>query len=683
MVDDRVFLQLTYANFLIDSHRDKDAAQVLRALLDEDAMHAEATDKLLGIYQRHGMDDALAELLRQLFDRARDERNATAICELGLKLGNLFNAEQADQACDAYRQALEWDGNHRGLLTALLARLPADTDPRERSELKLRLLKSETGPAGTQLAIELADAFAELTDDERVQEALELGYRAWPSDDGLRDRLEAFYAERQLHRPLAELMLAEAERLGSSVAAVARYKNAATIHREQLHDVDGAAAALRAALAIVPNDLSLLGELARNLAAAGQHATAIDDVTRLLDGHAERDTGRVDLLRVRAGLCSTADRLDEAVVDLEEAYSIAGTIVAPELLEALQNQQERARAQGDAMAARSASLRLVTLFDALGDAERARDMLAGWTEMSPDDVESLAALRMRDVQAGRSADVARTCQRLVALSQGEARIDAVLGLVEAHEQLGHPEAALPWLLRVHEDAPDAMPVRDRLRQLFTHMGQQRELAALLVGDADYMSEASEKLERWQRAAELFLAVGEPQTAIHPLRKAMEVAPEDDRTRLLLVDIELSLGRIDEALAIIDQAMIAHKRKRSPELAMFQQRMGRVCALRGDHTAQLKWLNTALDTDRKSGEVASELVEVSMAIGDHDTAMKALRTLTMMEDPRPITRALAFLKQAQIAVQKGDVQRAQHWARKAKSLDENLTEADEFLAQISG
>jgi tetratricopeptide (TPR) repeat protein len=272
---------------------------------------------------------------------------------------------------------------------------------------------------------------------------------------------------------------------------------------------------------------------------------------------------------------------------------------------------------------------------------------------------------------------------LVALTQGEARIDAVLGLVEAHEQLGHAEAALPWLLRVHEDAPDAMPVRDRLRQLFAHMGQQRELAALLMGDADYMSEASEKLERWQRAAELFLAVGEPQTAIHPLRKAMEVAPEDDRTRLLLVDIELSLGRIDEALAIIDQAMIAHKRKRSPELAMFQQRMGRVCALRGDHTAQLKWLNTALDTDRKSGEVASELVEVSMAIGDHDTAMKALRTLTMMEDPRPITRALAFLKQAQIAVQKGDVQRAQHWARKAKSLDENLTEADEFLAQISG
>jgi hypothetical protein len=56
---------------------------------------------------------------------------------------------------------------------------------------------------------------------------------------------------------------------------------------------------------------------------------------------------------------------------------------------------------------------------------------------------------------------------------------------------------------------------------------------------------------------------------------------------------------------------------------------------------------------------------------------------MMEDPKPITRALAFLKQAQIAVIRGDVQRAQHWARKAKSLDENLVEVDEFLARIGG
>ena len=64
-------------------------------------------------------------------------------------------------------------------------------------------------------------------------------------------------------------------------------------------------------------------------------------------------------------------------------------------------------------------------------------------------------------------------------------------------------------------------------------------------------------------------------------------------------------------------------------------------------------------------------------------MKALRAITMMDDPRPISRAMAFLRQAQIARLRGDPRRAQHWARKAKQLDEGLTEADTFLAELEG
>ena len=45
--------------------------------------------------------------------------------------------------------------------------------------------------------------------------------------------------------------------------------------------------------------------------------------------------------------------------------------------------------------------------------------------------------------------------------------------------------------------------------------------------------------------------------------------------------------------------------------------------------------------------------------------------------------MAFLKQAQIAHLRGDPRRAQHWARKAKSLDDGLHEADTFLAEIGG
>jgi hypothetical protein len=96
---------------------------------------------------------------------------------------------------------------------------------------------------------------------------------------------------------------------------------------------------------------------------------------------------------------------------------------------------------------------------------------------------------------------------------------------------------------------------------------------------------------------------------------------------------------------------------------------------------LRWLDQAIQSDRQSAEIASELANVAIQHASYDAAMKALRSLTMMDDPYPITKAMAFLKQAQIAFVRGDARRAQHWARKAKSLDENLAEADEFLAQL--
>jgi len=328
-------------------------------------------------------------------------------------------------------------------------------------------------------------------------------------------------------------------------------------------------------------------------------------------------------------------------------------------------------------------LHLVSVLDDAGQHDRARDVLAEWANEAPDDTEVLRALRDRDTQERRWADVAGICLRLLDVEQGDARIEAALGLADACEKLGQPAEAVPALQRVHEDAPDALVLRQRLRGLYEQLGFKRELAALISGDAELASDPADKLSLLLRAAELFLEVGEPAVASQPLSRALQLSPDDDRTRLMLVDLHMSLGRVDEAASIVEPIVGNAKRKRSPELAMFQQRMARICAQRGDQTSQLRWLNTALETDRKSGEVASELAEASMAIEDYDTAMKALRTLTMMEDPRPITRALAFLKQAQIAVVRGDVQRAQHWARKAKSLDENLVEVDEFLARIGG
>jgi tetratricopeptide (TPR) repeat protein len=609
-VPERVLLMHGYVEFLLDSDAAGDAIPVLKQILEEEPGNLAATDRLLGIYQQHGMHGEFAELLQQQFDRARDDRDVVAITELAMRLGAAYGPTQPDAAADAYRAALEWDPSHRGLLQALLGVMPPETDPRDRAELMLRVLQTESGPHAGPMAYNLADTFAGFHDDDRVLEALQLGVAACPDDRDLRQRLELFYVEREQWRPLAELMMREASRLGTGSEAIACYKQASTLYRDKLGDVDGSAEALRAALALSPNDSSLLAEHARNLAAAGKHEAAIEDIGRLLDSHVEPDAGRVDLLR-------------------------------------------------------------------------ARDVLAEWVDEAPDDTEALRALRSRDTIAQRWGDVAAICIRLMDAEQGDSRIEAALGLADACEKLGQPADALPALQRVHEDAPDSLVLRQRLRSLYEQLGLKRELALLITGDAELVDDPADKLALLLRAAELFLEIGETSMASHPLSRALQLSPDDDRTRLMLVDLHMSLDRVDDAAAIVEPIVGNAKRKRSPELAMFQQRMARICARRGDQTSQLRWLNTALETDRKSGEVASELAEASMSIEDYDTAMKALRTLTMMEDPHPITRALAFLKQAQIAVVRGDVQRAQHWARKAKSLDENLVEVDEFLARIGG
>ena len=62
-------------------------------------------------------------------------------------------------------------------------------------------------------------------------------------------------------------------------------------------------------------------------------------------------------------------------------------------------------------------------------------------------------------------------------------------------------------------------------------------------------------------------------------------------------------------------------------------------------------------------------------------MIALRTITILDGLGLMSKAMAFLKQAQIAYERNDLRRAQHWARKAKSLDAELVEADAFLQQI--
>jgi hypothetical protein len=62
-------------------------------------------------------------------------------------------------------------------------------------------------------------------------------------------------------------------------------------------------------------------------------------------------------------------------------------------------------------------------------------------------------LRSRFEAAEQWEEVARVCERLVAMESGEGRIEAALGLAHAYEQIGQPAEAVPTLEQVLADHP--------------------------------------------------------------------------------------------------------------------------------------------------------------------------------------------------------------------------------------
>jgi Tfp pilus assembly protein PilF len=110
-------------------------------------------------------------------------------------------------------------------------------------------------------------------------------------------------------------------------------------------------------------------------------------------------------------------------------------------------------------------------------------------------------------------------------------------------------------------------------------------------------------------------------------------------------------------------------------------MARVAYAAQDRNVELAWLDVALDSDMQNGQVASELAEVAMELGQGDKAMKALRAITLMKNPGPMTRAQAFLRQGMLALQEGDKRKAIFLTKKALTEDPHLEEAQSYLKQL--
>lgn len=676
---DRNELRMFYGDFLLNVAKAReDAIYVFKTVLDEDSDHAGAAQRLTDLFEAAGDNEELVQLLERRLDRARDREDVATIVELSLRMGALIEPSDPSAAVDFYRGGLDWDPKSRELLEALLRHYGEGADPRERAELMERLLEVSEGARGAALANELISAYEALGDEYGAARALDLGFRAHPNDESLRSRLEAHYRNREEWSELAAMMVHEAKHHADPDRAIARAREAAQIYREQLASPSDAAEATRAAWQRRPEDLGLLEELIADLSEAGLPASGTEDVARALERFAEPTAERAALLRMRARLELAVQRAAAAVEDLEEAYRIDPAGSAQALVGGLDALR---RAAPDADAERLTTHRLASVLTETGDADGGREVLAEWVERAPDDAVALFRLREVDTAAERWSDVARHNQRLLEIETGSTQVEAALGLADACRRMGRPAEARAGLERVYRAQPDAQPVREALKHLYEEVGALRELAELVHEDAQRARDPESRFAAFRRAGDLMIQMGDAEGALAPLAEAAAIQPEDHDLVVLLADAYMGSGRLQEAVELLQVTIASFARRRSPQLAEMQLRMARIAGVSGDAETQKEWLGVALEADKNNAEVAAELAELSMQLGDDETALKALRVVTLQKTSGPMSKAVAFLRQAQIAHRQGDQQKAVLWARRARLEDDALEEAHQFLAEL--
>ena len=668
---------------------DEDAAAELREICDEDPSNVDAAILLGRILERSGREEDLVELLGKQLDAAKDRGDADSVGSLSRRLGQLLEPRDRTAARDIYNGALDWDPSSKELLLALEALYGLENDADMQAEIMERRLALEQGEAAEKLALALFDIRRSMEDNEAALRVLEVGFKAAPQSRDLRERLETAYRDQLEYGKLAELFVRDARSRHDAHSKSARLREAARIYRDELSSPAEGAQVMREARDADPASVELLTDLLDMLTAAGEVKAAEEELSTALSGMEEGPV-RTGLLGRRALLRAKLGEGEGAHADFEEAIASGVDDLRGPLAEHLGKLAMQAAGRGDSQLWRQYRLRIAQLRLDMGDVEDARKVLTELLKTDSKDKATLRAIAHVDELEGDWAAASATYRRLVGLEDEHGIVSAALKLADACEKAGRLPDARGGLERARASAPDDVELRQRLAWLYEQLGAVKELAELVLEEAQSVGDVAPRFEGLMRAGQLFLELaqdpsgtqqGGVMNAIPPLEEAHALRPNDLDCAALLSDAYVGAGRFDESQDLLLRTIATFKGRRARELSSLYHRLARLAEILGDRNLELQHLTTALDMDAQNGSVATELSYLAMELGNLDVAQRALRAITMLKVPAPLSKALAYQHLGEIARQQGDVKRAMMLVKRAIDDDPSLESARSLLEAL--
>ncbi len=684
-------LKMERVRLMVGEDRLEEAEVELRTALDERPHMAEAANILAELLRKAERWDELRELVEDLFNRARERDDSALVAKFGVELAQLVAGEDRERAMDVLSSGLSQANTDKGYLEYYLSLYTDEDNQSERSDVMEYLVALQSGEAARDLAIELYSLREELGDDYGAGRALEIGVQAAPDQASLVETYEQYLRTQGEHEKLADILKLQASQLGKTEEAALKYAEAAQIYDRELGSPEKAADAISLAYQCDSTNLSYLEQGAQFLVNVGRVDAALEKLEMAISVGDE--TALPDLLELRANIIRSErsgerDAMTQAAEDIRRALgylipedqevSLQGARV--EVLGELRSLHQLA---DDVDSERSVVLELSETLKRVGDTAGSVDTLASWIRDHEEDLGVAQILGATATEVGDHSAAMFAYERIVLSSEGEGKIDAVLLLADAAEAAGQPMDARASLEDAFVEDPTNERLRDRLRRMYEAAGAYEDLANILMSEADRSEDPNVRSALLVDVGDLYLRAEKGEDACSMYEQALELAESPYEITSKLARAYVSLGEVVRAHTVLNDAVTAHGKRRSPELAVLQHGLATVAEASGDVEAMFSWLEAALMSDRNNGAVAQELAIRAQEAGRYDVAIKALQSLTLSKGDSPMSKAEAYFRQAQIAQAQGDDKKGLLMARRAHAADSELPGVEQLIAELGG
>jgi tetratricopeptide (TPR) repeat protein len=289
-------VRMRYIEFLLSRDPDdRSVVDTLRDVLLDEPEHEDASARLAALYERHGENGLLGELLDQRRRVLAARGDHAGVREVALKLAGLLGDERPDETLEVLSDALEQVPGDAELIQEVLKLLPAE--------------------AGTKRS-----------------KAVEAVLARQPGQVDIRAAREARYRAAEMWEPLGHLLADTAKAEKTPQLQAARLREAAGIFKAKLFDFAQSVDLLRKARALDPTDVEVVRELAGALVDLGEPQKALAEMLTACRAPGLPRDVRARLLRLRAEMLIEHNQRDAAISVLLEALAYSSADAKQEIL---------------------------------------------------------------------------------------------------------------------------------------------------------------------------------------------------------------------------------------------------------------------------------------------------------------------------------------------------------------